>query len=496
MRRFHSLLISSRPPRRRGGKNPARQGAVLFRRKAGKSPAAAAFPLFSPSLLRPLRPPPAARPCPRRRARQNRSPIRGALLTIQLYYFYNDAVLAEPLPAAAASGGRAAAGAPSAPRQPVRFFPGSRAFFAAGAAAKEAFLRRIYLCRHGLPAFPQGEKCCIGGGSDPALSPAGRMQACILGLELHGRGPLRVFHSGMRRAAQTAAYLSEQARPLPAFRELDMGQWEGLTFDAIRRRFPEAYARRGEDPARFPPPGANPWPPPRPAPQKDCAPCWRTPKATSPSWPRRRDPPAAVRRGRRAFGRVPPLFPALWLLLCPHLGRRASPRRGSAPQTGARPQRGNLPRPAARRRRPRGRADHCAAAADLARALCAKVGGDGDLAFRAAALHDIAKGCPDHPRTGADWLRAVGWDAEADIVAGIRIWGRTPQPKRRPCIWPTNCCGARSASPSPRALPPALKNAQRRKPAPPTTGAPRRPSAWPRNFTCRKPPQKTVAKEC
>ena len=254
----------------------------------------------------------------------------------------------------------------------------------------------------------------------------------------------------MRRAAQTAAYLSEQARPLPAFRELDMGQWEGLTFDAIRRRFPEEYARRGEDPARYPPPGG----------ESLAAAAARAAEGLRALLADTEGDLAVVahagvirlllcRRGRRAAGRVPSAFP------CPMAVTMSSP--GTA-------------RISAQRKRPAGRpparsaetcrallraagapgavADHCAAAADLARALCAKVGGNGDLAFRAAALHDIAKGCPDHPRAGGGLAprRRLGRPRRTSWP-GTRTWGRTPPPKRKPCIWPTNCCGARSASP-------------------------------------------------
>ncbi len=293
-------------------------------------------------------------------------------------------------------------------------------------------MRRIYLCRHGMPAFPQGEKCCIGGGSDPALSPAGRMQACILGLELHGRGPLRVFHSGMRRAAQTAAYLSEQARPLPAFRELDMGQWEGLTFDAIRRRFPEEYARRGEDPAQYPPPGG----------ESLAAAASRAAEGLRALLADTEGDLAVVAHAGvirlllcaaggaplGAFLRFSLPYGCYYVLTWDgaHLRAEEAPRRPE-PVPSAETCRALLRAAGA----PTAVADHCAAAADLARALCAKVGGDGDLAFRAAALHDIAKGCPDHPRAGADWLRSVGWDAEADIVARHQDLGPDASPEAK-----------------------------------------------------------------
>ena len=44
---------------------------------------------------------------------------------------------------------------------------------------------------------------------------------------------------------------------MTGLRELDYGQWDGLTFAEIRRRFPELYAQREHDKSLFPP-GSEP----------------------------------------------------------------------------------------------------------------------------------------------------------------------------------------------------------------------------------------------
>jgi broad specificity phosphatase PhoE len=36
-----------------------------------------------------------------------------------------------------------------------------------------------------------------------------------------------------------------------------MGEWEGLTFSEIKRRFPELYEQRGQNPERFTPPNGE-----------------------------------------------------------------------------------------------------------------------------------------------------------------------------------------------------------------------------------------------
>lgn len=48
-----------------------------------------------------------------------------------------------------------------------------------------------------------------------------------------------------------------QATILPELDEIDLGEWDGLSFEDIRSRFPEAYAMRGRDMAGFRPPGGE-----------------------------------------------------------------------------------------------------------------------------------------------------------------------------------------------------------------------------------------------
>lgn len=106
-------------------------------------------------------------------------------------------------------------------------------------------MRNIYLVRHGQPDFPNGKHMCIGL-TDLPLSKLGRLQAVLLGAEFDGR-QVTVFSSPLQRARQTAEALGRPVTILDGFRELDMGQWDGLTFDEIRCRFPELYAARATD---------------------------------------------------------------------------------------------------------------------------------------------------------------------------------------------------------------------------------------------------------
>ena len=77
------------------------------------------------------------------------------------------------------------------------------------------------------------------GHGDPPLSDRGRAQANALAGELARETIDVLVSSDLRRAAETAAILG-QARGLqpesnPRLRELDLGDWEGLTSDEIER---------------------------------------------------------------------------------------------------------------------------------------------------------------------------------------------------------------------------------------------------------------------
>jgi broad specificity phosphatase PhoE len=85
------------------------------------------------------------------------------------------------------------------------------------------------------------------GHGDPPLSDRGRAQADALARELARESIDIVVSSDLRRAAETAAILAEARglRPLlnPRLRELDLGDWEGLTRDQIERTAGDALRR-------------------------------------------------------------------------------------------------------------------------------------------------------------------------------------------------------------------------------------------------------------
>lgn len=105
-------------------------------------------------------------------------------------------------------------------------------------------MRRIYLVRHGKPDFPDSLQMCISQ-TDIGLGTEGRQQAFLLSQVPEIKNADCVFSSPLSRCLETAAYLSRSPIVVEDLHELRVGEWEGLPFDEIKRRWPELYAARG-----------------------------------------------------------------------------------------------------------------------------------------------------------------------------------------------------------------------------------------------------------
>ena len=114
-------------------------------------------------------------------------------------------------------------------------------------------MKKVYLIRHGLPDFPNGKRMCLGT-TDIPMGEAGLLQA----EEMAKRLPpaTAVFSSPLRRAVQTAEAIGLPVTILSDLREMYAGEWDGLTFEEIRIRYPALYAARVQD-LTIPLPGAE-----------------------------------------------------------------------------------------------------------------------------------------------------------------------------------------------------------------------------------------------
>jgi probable phosphoglycerate mutase len=130
----------------------------------------------------------------------------------------------------------------------------------------------LVLVRHGESAWIAEGR--FQGHGDPPLSEVGRRQAQAVGqrlaapaempsLPVPGYPPLAIWHSPLLRAAQTAQAIHEARagdaplRRLDALIELGQGDWEGLTHDEVRRRWPDELAAWRSDPLHHHAPGGE-----------------------------------------------------------------------------------------------------------------------------------------------------------------------------------------------------------------------------------------------
>jgi len=96
------------------------------------------------------------------------------------------------------------------------------------------------LVRHGETDWNRDRR--FQGHADPPLNETGREQARALGAELAGERLDAVYSSDLARAHETAEIISARtgARVVldPDLREIDVGEWQGLTWPEIEQRYP------------------------------------------------------------------------------------------------------------------------------------------------------------------------------------------------------------------------------------------------------------------
>jgi 2,3-bisphosphoglycerate-dependent phosphoglycerate mutase len=103
----------------------------------------------------------------------------------------------------------------------------------------------LVIARHGETDWNRVRR--FQGHADPPLNELGRRQAQRLAEALADAPLAAVYSSDLRRAAETAAIVAA-ARGLRAearrdLREIDVGEWSGLTFGEIERRYPDGVRR-------------------------------------------------------------------------------------------------------------------------------------------------------------------------------------------------------------------------------------------------------------
>lgn len=99
----------------------------------------------------------------------------------------------------------------------------------------------LVLVRHGETDWNRERR--FQGHADRPLNDEGRRQAYELAETLREETVGVVYTSPLQRASETArivaATLGLEARELEALREIDVGDWQGMTVDEVKARFPE-----------------------------------------------------------------------------------------------------------------------------------------------------------------------------------------------------------------------------------------------------------------
>ncbi len=121
-------------------------------------------------------------------------------------------------------------------------------------------MTRVLLVRHGATDWNETKRA--QGQADVELNDKGRAQAAQVADELARLEVDAVYSSDLQRALDTATAIATrhdlEVTSDPAFREIDQGEWTGLTPDEIAGRWPELYGRdryhaarpRGEAPGQ------------------------------------------------------------------------------------------------------------------------------------------------------------------------------------------------------------------------------------------------------
>ena len=104
---------------------------------------------------------------------------------------------------------------------------------------------RVFVARHGETEWNREGRWQGQGG--PGLNETGRIQARALAMRLSALRVDALFSSDLDRARETAQIVATATGLEPAFdpglREVDVGDWRGLTRDEVSRRDPDGYRR-------------------------------------------------------------------------------------------------------------------------------------------------------------------------------------------------------------------------------------------------------------
>jgi alpha-ribazole phosphatase len=114
---------------------------------------------------------------------------------------------------------------------------------------------RIYLWRH--PEVQGSKDGKFWGQTDVGLTEKGHQQQKAVTEYMSQRSPTAIYCSDLQRTRLVAESIADSLNPpkqvsvLAQLRELSLGEWEGMTYLEIDKKYPGVLAQRAEDLARF-----------------------------------------------------------------------------------------------------------------------------------------------------------------------------------------------------------------------------------------------------
>lgn len=113
--------------------------------------------------------------------------------------------------------------------------------------------RYIYLLRHGETEYGREKRYL--GHTDCKLSKEGKEQVkCLASIFANNKIIIdNIFSSDLTRCKDTInmVFPNRKVTFLEQLREINMGDWDGLTFDKVKKKYAEDYRKRGENIAEF-----------------------------------------------------------------------------------------------------------------------------------------------------------------------------------------------------------------------------------------------------
>ncbi|AZO95911.1 alpha-ribazole phosphatase [Halocella sp. SP3-1] len=120
--------------------------------------------------------------------------------------------------------------------------------------------KKLFLIRHGQTDWNFAHK--YQGQCDIPLNKTGISQALSVASQLADENIDGIFSSDLQRAAVTAEKIAQyhqdiELKTMPALREIDFGQWEGLKYQEIEKEYPIHLKKWLENPVEITPPGGE-----------------------------------------------------------------------------------------------------------------------------------------------------------------------------------------------------------------------------------------------